>query len=296
MNKKGITKLSIILASPLIIGVIVAGIFRFDLTKYEWISLITPCVSTFVTIFLGYLVFFQNKNHEKQEQLYHEEQRKNREQDLLVKANPSVIVKEINEFSLFTGASFIGDKDYVNRLTDSKIEKTVAGFNCNFGLDLIFNLPNGNAVDRITVMKANLSCTKGDFVSDDYQELFEKSYSNNMPDETTSNLKVDENGNICSYLGLHSLKDEKKDIEELEKFDQENNKLISFMSDSENIWHLTVYYDASNMYNVRVKYSTNISFKIMNIKNMSSYLFADIKLLDTCTWIKKGAHVINSNI
>ena len=106
MKKKNILILSIILSIHLIVGVVIAGIFNFRLEKSEWITLITSLISTFAVVYLGYMVFFQTENHrkrqeeaekehEKQERIYYEEQRKNREQDLIIRTAPYVSFERI---------------------------------------------------------------------------------------------------------------------------------------------------------------------------------------------------------
>lgn len=106
MKKKDLWILSTFLAIPLIVGFILALIFNFRLEKSEWITLVTSCVSTFAAIYLGYMVFFQAENHkkrqeetekehEKREQLFRDEQRKNREQDLKIKTTPFISFERI---------------------------------------------------------------------------------------------------------------------------------------------------------------------------------------------------------
>ena len=69
MNKKdGLSKkdkrmLVGFLASPIILGVIIAGLFEFNFDKNDWIDLIISCFSIYITIFLGYMVYFQTENH-----------------------------------------------------------------------------------------------------------------------------------------------------------------------------------------------------------------------------------------
>ena len=77
MNKRDFWILSIILAIPIILMVVIPAFFNFCLNKEEWITVITSCVSTFAAIFLGYMVFFQTENHkrrqEKDNKLYQEQ-------------------------------------------------------------------------------------------------------------------------------------------------------------------------------------------------------------------------------
>lgn len=88
MKKKDIRILTIILAMPLIVGLVVAGVFQFGLEKSEWITLITSCISTFAAIFLGYMVFFQNEKHK----ISADEDRK---QDLLIQTTPYLVFDQI---------------------------------------------------------------------------------------------------------------------------------------------------------------------------------------------------------
>lgn len=51
MKKKNI--LILILSIHLIVGVVIAWIFNFQLGKSEWIALITSLISTFAAVYLG---------------------------------------------------------------------------------------------------------------------------------------------------------------------------------------------------------------------------------------------------
>ena len=115
MNKRDFWILSIILAIPLILMVVIPAFFTFCLNKEEWITLITSCVSTFAAIFLGYMVFFQAENHkrrqEKDNKLYQEQADKNRKQDLMLRANPHAIFNKINFLYYSQGVMTLGKEN-----------------------------------------------------------------------------------------------------------------------------------------------------------------------------------------
>ncbi len=168
----------------------------------------------------------------------------------------------------------------------------MASFYCNFSIDIVFNLPAGNVVDRITVKKAKLSCTKGNFISDDYKQFFENNYVNYSTEVTKSNLKLSGTGELISYLGLHSHKAKKNSIDEIEEYNRVGEEIINLFKDNQNDWFLTICYDSANSHNVQMEYNTQIVFKLTNLKGVGGFYSADVEIKDTCTWLKKGAHLI----
>lgn len=100
MKKKHNRGFVAILAAPLVVGIVLAGIFKFDLEKDEWIALVTSCLSIFSATIIGLLVYFQSENHrkrdEEQTKLFREEEIKNRDQDLIIRTAPYISLKKID--------------------------------------------------------------------------------------------------------------------------------------------------------------------------------------------------------
>ena len=288
------------------IAIFICFMIRFILcpNTAEWLELSLSTAGTIATIVLGVMVYIQSERHkastdkyveeqDKQALLYREEEQKRRDQDLLIKANPSVFIKGISHFALYNGSSILGANDYVNRLTDEPIDSKFTTFSCNLSFDIIFNVPTGNVVDRITVKQAKLSCTNGlSLTSNEFKQPFEKNYVNYSTEESKSNLKLSETGEVISYLGLYSFKDKRKDIEQPEEFEEGNERLINLLAENKNVWVLTIYYGSANSHNVQMEYNTQIVFRLINLKGVGDFYSADIEIKDTCTWLKKGAHLI----
>ena len=97
-KKKGNWILIAVLASPIIIALIIAGAYKFCLKRDEVITLAMTSLSVFATILLGYMVFFQAENHKKRQEeddrIKEQQAQKNRELDLIIKANPVVYLSD----------------------------------------------------------------------------------------------------------------------------------------------------------------------------------------------------------
>lgn len=310
MSKKNNTILSIVLASPLIIGIIVAGIFRFDLTKGEWITLVTSCVSTFAAIFLGFMVFFQNENHknrseemakehEKQEQLYRDEEQKNRDQDLIIKANPSVYFNKIESINISLSSFIVGQQSHVNRLMDEKPCKDVSCYDCNVYCELRFNKINNSIVDKIHIKKAKLSCYVGEFPSDEYKVLYEKDYQNFILERDKANIKIGTNDEIISHLSLLSCQTkevEKEDVLSLDDEYKDRDALLTAFQSQNARGCLNIYYTVSNVFGVAISYKTQISFAIKNCIYDGSYdYYITIGSQNICTWQTGEIHKEKTN-
>lgn len=90
----------ILSAAPSIVCLILLGIFRFHLdSQAEWIALITGWISSTATIILGVVVFYQTENHKRRQEednkFYQEQADKNRQQDLMLRANPNATFTQL---------------------------------------------------------------------------------------------------------------------------------------------------------------------------------------------------------
>ena len=310
MKKKDLWVLSTILAIPLIVGFILALIFNFRLEKSEWITLVTSCVSTFAAIFLGFMVFFQNENHkkrsedmakerEKQEQLYRDEEQKNRDQDLIVKANPSVYFNKVESIHISLSSFIVGQQSHVNRLMDEKPCKDISCYDCNVYCELVFNKINNSIVDKIHIKKAKLLCYVSEFPSDEYKVLYEKDYKNFILERDKANIKIVTNDEIISHLSLLSCQTkevEKDDVLSLDDEYKDRNALLTAFQTQSARGCLNIYYTVSNVFGVAISYKTQISFAINNCIYDESYDYSIvIGSQNICTWQTDKIHKEKAN-
>ncbi len=90
------------MAFPSIVCLIILGCYRFQLDgQTEWIALITSWVGSTATIVLGVAVYYQAEKHKASAD-------KDREQEVLLKANPAVFIKGIDSFGFHSGAAILG--------------------------------------------------------------------------------------------------------------------------------------------------------------------------------------------
>lgn len=81
MDKKWDRFLTVFMAFPSIACLILLGVNKFQLCRTEWVTLITAWVSSTATIILGVMVYLQTEKHKRSAE-------QDREQDLMLKANP----------------------------------------------------------------------------------------------------------------------------------------------------------------------------------------------------------------
>jgi len=261
MKKKDIRILTIILAMPLIVGLVVAGVFQFGLEKSEWITLITSCISTFAAIFLGYMVFFQNENHKKRQEekdaLYKEEERKNRQQDLMLRANPHAVFNKIDCIRYAPGSMSLSKDHNYNRLTNIDFEE-YHSFEEHVYMDLHFTVPANNVVERIYINSVILTCYHGDFRDDDFKEIAKFLLKNHSPNTDSTNIKINQTGGVDSLLTL---------LFDMESDEDDNvTNLKKLMDNLDYNWTLVVYYTLSNSFNVEIDYNTHIKFTLLKGK------------------------------
>ncbi len=257
MNKRNIWILSIILAIPLILIVVIPIFFDFNLNKEEWIILITSCVSTFATIFLGYMVFFQAENHksrqEEDNKLYQSQAEKNRQQDLMLRANPHAVFNKIKAINYSQASMTLGKDNTYNRLTNIDFENFHT-FGEHVYMDLNFFVPQNNVLERVFIKSVQLNCYKGEFAGGNFEEIGEYSLNNYSTPENVTNIKINCNGGVDALLSL--------------LFDT-NTKEIFWHRDVKNLlddkdirWAITIYYSLSNSFNVEIDYKTHINFTL----------------------------------
>lgn len=288
---------------PLIIFSVLMLGNKCDNTTENWIMLVTSCVSSFATIILGLLVYFQTKNYrendEQKEKKYREEQEKNREQELCLKANPSICFNKIESINISLSSFIVGQQSYVNRLMDEKPSKDVSCYDCNICFELIFNKINNSIVDKIHIEKARLSCYVGDFSSDEYNVLYEKDYNNFILDRDKANIKIGTNGEIISHLSLLSCQTKEVETDDILSFDDEykdRDTLLTAFQTQNSRGCLNIYYTLSNVFGVAISYKTQISFAIKNCIYDGSYDYCIvIDNQNICTWQTDEIHKENKN-
>ena len=257
MNKRNIWILSIILAILLILIVVIPACFSFCLNKEEWITLITSCISTSAAIFLGYMVFFQAENHKKRQEednkLYQYQAEKNRQQDLMLRANPHAIFDKIKSINYSQGVMTLGKENTYNRLTNIDFEDFHT-FGEHVYMDLNFVVPQNNVLERVFIKSVQLNCYKGEFASGDFEEVGNYCLKNYSTLENVTNIKINCNGGVDALLSLLF------DTNTQETFWQRDVK--NLLDDKDIKWAITIYYSLSNSFNIEIDYKTHINFTL----------------------------------
>ena len=285
MKKKDVWILSIILAIPLIAGIVLAWVFNFDLEKGEWITLITSCISTFAAIFLGYMVFFQAENHKRRQEednvLYQEQAEKNRQQELLIKANPVAYLKGLKrvEFSTVGCSSTLHCAR--NDLTDEEPILKITHFNNYFSFDILFDNTFGKMVDFITIKDATLCCDYGAFAEENYKRNFEYRFTNYSQEKAI--IKIGQPGECIALLQLYT-----------NKFKNDDSvKILDLLKNSELNWILRFNYTISNSCGVCANFESQIIFRINSITQHAFGVSTEYHIQDVVTWQRGGIEIID---
>ncbi len=258
MKKRDILILSVILAIPLIAGVIIAGVYKFDLGKSDWITLVTSCISTFAAIFLGYMVFFQTENHKKRSeednQLYQEQAEKNRQQDLMLRANPYAVFNKIDCIRYSQGVISISKEEPYNRLTNIDY-KDFHVFEEHVYMDLNFIVLPNNVLERVFINSVQLNAYKGEFAGGQFEPIAAFFLKNHSIDDNMSNIKVNSSGGVDALLSLLF------DLSNKENFFQQED-VKTLLNTKEIKWAITIYYTLTNSFNIEIDYKTHINFTL----------------------------------
>lgn len=241
------------MAFPSIACIILLSCYRFQLAgQAEWITLITAWIGSTATIMLGVIVFYQTENHKKRQEednaLYQEQAEKNRQQDLIIKANPIVYLNGISRFDFNTaGIVGVSKESKHNSLMENEPFEKYANFKNYFSFDLVFKNDLGRMIDFITVKAATLSCTKGEFTDDNYEHHFSKTLFNYS--KKPAIVKLGQPGEYVALLQLFLN-------------DVDGDDIVFWLNDETLQWVLTFEYTLSNCCGVAVDFESQIVFNI----------------------------------
>lgn len=240
MDQKLDRFLTVFMAFPSIVCIIFLGLNKFELCRSEWVTLITAWVSSTATIILGVMVYLQTEKHKRTAEL-------DRQQDLMLKANPIVYFEGISDFSYSDVSIITCANDPINRLAIKEFEGTET-FPEYVSLNLKFNVPKNSVVDFIKIKSARLKCIKGEFPNDDYKEIASYFFINNNKEKNGENIQINKDGQITVYLQL--MLGESKDYEDIK------TEIFEQLINPEYIWSLSFIYTIGNNFNVCVDKAT----------------------------------------
>lgn len=279
------------MAFPSIVCLILLGCYRFQLAgQAEWITLITSWIGSTAAIMLGVVVYYQAEHHkasadkyaqesEKQAQVYREEEQKRRKQDLIIKANPIVHLKGLSRFD-FNKNTAIGvlKSSSGNNLMEHEPPTEYSTFSNYFSCDIVFKNDLGRMIDFITVKSARLSCNKGAFTDENYEQHFSKMLFNYSDKPAIVRL-----GTSGEYIALVQLY--QNDLNEEE---------ISFWLQDETLnWILTFKYTLSNSCGVSVDFESQIIFNIKPTpKEIPIALICEPDVKQIVTWQRSEITVL----
>ena len=204
---------------------------------------------------LGVIVFYQTENHKKRQEednaLYQEQAEKNRQQDLMLRANPHAVFNKIECIRYAQGSMSLSKENTYNRLTNIDYEDFHA-FEEHIHMDLNFSIPQNNVLERVYIKAVELKCYKGEFAGGNFEEVASYSLKNYSTDENISNIKVNSTGGVDALLSL--LFDTS-----INEYDLQND-IKNLLDDREIKWAITIYYNLSNSFNIEISYKTHINF------------------------------------
>lgn len=240
MDKKWDRFLTGFMAFPSIACIILLGFNKFELCRSEWVTLITAWVSSTATIILGIMVYLQTEKHKRSVE-------QDREQDLMLKANPVAYFEGISDFTYSDVSIITCANDPINRLAIKEFEG-MATFPEYVGVNIKFNVPQGSIVDFIRIKSARLTCTKGSFPNDDYEEVASYFFINNNKEKNSENIQIKHDGKIAVYLQL--MLGESTDNEDIK------TEIFEQLKNPEYMWNLSFIYTIGNNFNVCVDKAT----------------------------------------
>ena len=283
MKKKDFLILTTIMAIPLIVLFGLPAFFKYKLAQSEWITLITSCIATFATIFLGYMVFFQTENHKNRQEednvLYQEQAEKNRQQELLIKANPVAYLKGLKRVDFSTVGCTTSLQGARNDLTDEEPKTEISHFKNYFSFDIVFDNSFGKMLDFITIKDATLCCDYGNFAEENYKRNFKYEFTNYSKENAI--IKIGQPGECIALLQLYTnhLKN------------NENIKIIDLLKNSELNWILRFNYTLSNSCGVCANFESQIRFRINAIKQHAFGISTEYEVVDVVTWQRGGIKI-----
>lgn len=248
---------TLLIATPSIICIILLGCFCFKLGQAEWIALITGWISSTATIILGVVVFYQTENHkERQEEdnkFYQEQADKNRQQDLMLRANPNAAFTRIVDFAYANCSMTITKNQSYNRLSNIDFDN-MHNFAEHVYMNLQFDVPQNNVLERVYVEKVGIRCYMGEVANDNFEDVAVYCLENHSPDENAPNIKVNSNGVVDVVLSL---------LFDLSNGNSAKQKEIKGLLDKDDLkWTMTIYYSLSNTFKIRIKYKTHLEFSL----------------------------------
>lgn len=277
MDKKWDRFLTVFMAFPSIACIILLGFNKFQLCRTEWVTLITAWVSSTATIILGIMVYLQTEKHKRNAEL-------DREQDLMLKANPLAYFDGISDFTYSDVSIITCANDPINRLAIREFEGTET-FPEYISLNVKFNIPQGSIVDFIKIKSARLTCTTGVFPNDDYEEVASYFFINNNKEKISENVQITKDGQIAVYLQLM--------LGESSDYEDTITGIFEQLQNPEYIWSLKIVYTIGNNFDVCVdKISliklSNLMLFMKDNQNLFEGTFSEpFTRLDKGTYISK---------
>lgn len=250
----------ILSAAPSVICLILLGVFRFQLkSQAEWIALVTGWISSTATIILGVVVFYQTENHKKRQEednkFYQDQADRNRWQDLMLRANPNATFTQITDITYSQCPMTISKNQSYNRLTNIDFEN-IHHFPEHLYMNLRFDVPQNNVLERVYIEKVDIKCYKGEFAGGNFEEVASYCLKNYSPNENVPNIKVDKHGCVETVLSL---------LFDLCNEDDTKQEEIKALLDNKNLkWIMTIYYTLSNSFKIQIQYTTYLYFSLAN--------------------------------
>lgn len=173
----------------------------------------------------------------------------------MLRANPNATFTQITDITYSQCPMTISKNQSYNRLTNIDFEN-IHHFPEHLYMNLRFDVPQNNVLERVYIEKVDIKCYKGEFAGGNFEEVASYCLKNYSPNENVPNIKVDKHGCVETVLSL---------LFDLCNEDDTKQEEIKALLDNKNLkWIMTIYYTLSNSFKIQIQYTTYLYFSLAN--------------------------------
>lgn len=244
MDKKGYLWFLLIIL-PIGIFITFACLFVTDKCDANWLELSLSTAGTIATIILGVMVYIQAEQHKQCADA-------NREQELLLKANPHASFDRIDYLNYTSNHMLISKEGVYNRLCNIDFDG-YHDFKEHVYMDMKFCVPSKNVVESVYIKEVELRADKGIYAGGNFEEIADMYLTNYAPKNSSPNIKIRGNGSVDALLGL---------LFEFGGAGYEQQDVLDLLNDEELRWTMNIEYSLSNSFGVTIDYNTILTFEL----------------------------------
>ena len=235
----------LLLLLPISIFIVLACLFATCKCNAKWLELSLSTAATIATIILGVMVYIQAEQHKHTAD-------ENREQDLLLKANPHASFDRIDCLNYTSSHMLISKKGVYNRLCNIDFDG-YHNFKEHVYMDMKFCVPSKNVVESVYIKEVELRADKGIYAGGNFEEIADMYLTNYAPKNSSPNIKIRGNGSVDALLSL---------LFEFGGAGYEQRDILDLLNDEELRWTMNIAYSLSNSFGVTIDYNTILTFEL----------------------------------